>query len=185
MNLLATQNLDGEMQKLVYDNYNKFITATETIKEMKADVYAMDTDMEIVRNKMRGIVTTSQSLDAAMAQSNAEIDKLIRVQRLLLRLEFLSALPEKLAQMIDQQQYAAAVVLYKKSITVLTKHAHVLSFKKIQENVQRMMQEMTLKVLGLLDAPNLEAVKVLKLKSLNCYSITLFHFTQLLPCSFC
>lgn len=37
------------MQKLVYDNYNKFITATETIKEMKNDVLAMDQDMEAVK----------------------------------------------------------------------------------------------------------------------------------------
>ena len=37
------------MQKLVYDNYNKFITATETIKEMKNDVYGMDPDMDAVR----------------------------------------------------------------------------------------------------------------------------------------
>lgn len=37
------------MQKLVYDNYNKFITATETIKEMKNDVYGMDQDMEAVK----------------------------------------------------------------------------------------------------------------------------------------
>jgi hypothetical protein len=43
------QTLDGEMQKLVYDNYNKFITATETIRVMKADVYGMDPDMEAVR----------------------------------------------------------------------------------------------------------------------------------------
>lgn len=38
------------MQKLVYDNYNKFITATETIKEMKTDVFAMDEDMNSVRS---------------------------------------------------------------------------------------------------------------------------------------
>jgi hypothetical protein len=47
--LLYVQTLDGEMQKLVYDNYNKFITATETIRVMKADVYGMDPDMEAVR----------------------------------------------------------------------------------------------------------------------------------------
>ena len=43
------QTLDGEMQKLVYDNYNKFITATETIRTMKADVYSMDSDMDAVK----------------------------------------------------------------------------------------------------------------------------------------
>ncbi len=43
------QTLDGEMQKLVYDNYNKFINATETIKEMKNGVFRMDQDMDAVK----------------------------------------------------------------------------------------------------------------------------------------
>lgn len=37
------------MQMLVYENYNKFISATETIKRMKANVEAMDDDMEAVK----------------------------------------------------------------------------------------------------------------------------------------
>jgi hypothetical protein len=37
------------MQMLVYENYNKFISATETIKRMKANVEAMDSDMDAVR----------------------------------------------------------------------------------------------------------------------------------------
>lgn len=45
----ALQALDGDMQMLVYENYNKFISATETIKRMKNNVDAMDGDMEAVR----------------------------------------------------------------------------------------------------------------------------------------
>jgi hypothetical protein len=37
------------MQMLVYENYNKFISATETIKRMKTNVEAMDDDMGAVR----------------------------------------------------------------------------------------------------------------------------------------
>jgi hypothetical protein len=37
------------MQMLVYENYNKFISATETIKRMKKNVEAMDEDMDAVR----------------------------------------------------------------------------------------------------------------------------------------
>ena len=46
---LSSQALDGDMQMLVYENYNKFISATETIKRMKNNVDAMDSDMEAVR----------------------------------------------------------------------------------------------------------------------------------------
>ena len=45
----SSQALDGDMQMLVYENYNKFISATETIKRMKNNVDAMDSDMESVR----------------------------------------------------------------------------------------------------------------------------------------
>ena len=61
-----------------------------------------------------------------------QVDKLVRVQRLLERLEFLSELPERLAAMIDAKQYREAVRLYHKTISVLTRHSHVLSFKNIK-----------------------------------------------------
>lgn len=61
------------MQKLVYDNYNKFITATETIKEMKNDVHAMDGDMEAVRQKMENIITSTKKLDDLMFDKRNQV----------------------------------------------------------------------------------------------------------------
>lgn len=86
------------MQKLVYDNYNKFITATETIKEMKNDVYGMDQDMDSVRLigvritvssavaltrlwffmllhrlKMSEIARSSQALDEALHEKRSQV----------------------------------------------------------------------------------------------------------------
>jgi vacuolar protein sorting-associated protein 51 len=43
------RSLDSDMQMLVYENYNKFISATETIKRMKHNVEAMEEDMASVR----------------------------------------------------------------------------------------------------------------------------------------
>lgn len=44
---MSTQikTLDSDMQNLVYENYNKFISATDTIRSMKAQVGSMDTSM--------------------------------------------------------------------------------------------------------------------------------------------
>ena len=36
------RTLDSEMQQLVYENYNKFINATDTIKKMKSDFQVLD-----------------------------------------------------------------------------------------------------------------------------------------------
>lgn len=56
----------------------------------------------------------------------------MRIRRLLERLEFLSELPERLSDMIENELYIDAVKLYNKTISVLTRHSHVLSFKKIK-----------------------------------------------------
>lgn len=81
---------------------------------------------------MSHIVTSSESLDQIFEYKRNQVDKLVRVRRLLNRLEFLSELPERLAAMIDHKLYKDAVQLYNKTISVLTRHSHVLSFKKIK-----------------------------------------------------
>lgn len=43
------KNLDSDMQQLVYENYNKFIAATDTIRTMKTNVDGMGGDMEKLR----------------------------------------------------------------------------------------------------------------------------------------
>jgi hypothetical protein len=152
--------LDGDMQMLVYENYNKFISATETIKRMKKNVDAMDDDMDAVKLKMERISQTASLMDNTMVENRSKVDKLVRVRRLLSRLEFLSELPEKLSDMIQRELYKEAVQLYSKTIKVLTSHSHVLSFKNIKERTEQMMTDLRGRVMDLLDDPSLEAVKL-------------------------
>lgn len=39
------KTLDSDMQTLVYENYNKFISATDTIRQMKSKVDDMEEEM--------------------------------------------------------------------------------------------------------------------------------------------
>jgi vacuolar protein sorting-associated protein 51 len=84
------KTLDSDMQMLVYENYNKFISATETIKKMKTNVEAMDSDMESVRVKMQSICEKTKTIDQSLAGKRAQIDKLVRIKRLLNRLVLIS-----------------------------------------------------------------------------------------------
>ena len=151
------KTLDSDMQMLVYENYNKFISATETIKRMKTNVEAMDDDMAAVSSKMETIIATSTRLDNTLTAKRNRIDKLVRIKRLLARLEFLSELPERLESMIEQEMYKPAIQLYNRTISVLTKQENVLSFKKIKEKTENMMRDLRYKVLSLMDSNNLEA----------------------------
>ena len=44
--LSEIKNLDSDMQMLVYENYNRFISATDTVRTMKSNVDGMDTSMQ-------------------------------------------------------------------------------------------------------------------------------------------
>jgi hypothetical protein len=69
------KNLDSDMQQLVYENYNKFIAATDTIRTMKTNVDGMGGDME----KLRTIIGEHAELPcrthaghAALSQCNEQ-----------------------------------------------------------------------------------------------------------------
>jgi hypothetical protein len=140
------RTLDGDMQMLVYENYNKFIAATETIKRMKVNVESMESDMSDVRTKMEAISTASTSLDNSLVPNRDRVDKLVRLKRLLERLGFLSELPERLEKMISRRQYNAAVDLYRKTLSVLTRYQDVASFKNIHDRIELMMKDLRVKV---------------------------------------
>lgn len=61
------------MQMLVYENYNKFISATETIKRMKINVEVMDDDMAEVKKKMEVLCNVSVSLDQSLYHQRMKV----------------------------------------------------------------------------------------------------------------
>ena len=59
------RKLDDSMQMLVYDNYNNFINATDTIRNMKGK-------METFEPKIQGLDTKMESIRAVSAQVDAQ-----------------------------------------------------------------------------------------------------------------
>jgi hypothetical protein len=47
---MEIKTLDSDMQMLVYENYNKFISATDTIRNMKSNVDGMETNMQELKH---------------------------------------------------------------------------------------------------------------------------------------
>ena len=51
------RSLDSDMQMLVYENYNKFISATDTIRSMKSNVDGMDSNMQELQSIVGALST--------------------------------------------------------------------------------------------------------------------------------
>uniref|UniRef100_A0A0A9XU11 Vacuolar protein sorting-associated protein 51 homolog n=2 Tax=Lygus hesperus TaxID=30085 RepID=A0A0A9XU11_LYGHE len=137
-----TQSLHSDMQTLVYENYNKFISATDTIRKMKVDFKQMETEMDSLGKNMDSITSFSDKISTTLQTTRGQISKLSGIHALLKRLQFLFKLPAKLTSLMDEGKYAQAVEDYLKTQQVLNHYAHLESFLGIQQDCNAIVSDL-------------------------------------------
>lgn len=137
-----TQTLHSDMQTLVYENYNKFISATDTIRKMKTDFKQMETDMNLLKTKMQSITSFSEQITGTLQGTRYQLCKLSEKHSLLKRLQFLSSLPAKLKALIEEQNYAQAVQDYTHAKKVFAQYGNQPSFDGIQRDCEAIINEL-------------------------------------------
>ena len=73
------------MKTLVYENYSKFISATDTIRKMKVNVDSMETELELLKENVNKINSSATSVNDALAEKRGKIHQLSGVHNLLQR----------------------------------------------------------------------------------------------------
>ncbi|XP_077315718.1 vacuolar protein sorting-associated protein 51 homolog isoform X1 [Lithobates pipiens] len=131
--------LDSDMQTLVYENYNKFISATDTIRKMKNDFKKMEDEMDGLAANMAVITEFSASISSTLQERHQHITKLSGVHTLLRKLQFLFELPARLKKCIEMGAFAQAVSYHTKAKSVLQQYQHMPSFHGIQTDCQAIM----------------------------------------------
>ena len=117
----AVRAISSERKMLVHENYNKFISATDTIRQMKQKVEDMEEKIRELIDDMDDICESSKVITETLAPRRSEIEKLVGVRGLLKKLEFLFELPIRLNRCIELEAY---VVLSSPSSSLLLKHTY-------------------------------------------------------------
>lgn len=101
---LATdvKQLDCDMQALVYENYNKFIAATETIRTLRRDVDGMEDTCEKLKQAMKEVQDSSMVLGGSESNDAEELGQLQDLQTTLSDLQHLMSLPRNIQIMVEQ-----------------------------------------------------------------------------------
>lgn len=141
-----TQTLHSDMQTLVYENYNKFISATDTIRKMKTDFKKMENDMQLLSNKMKTVTKFSDQINDTLQETRTQLCKLSEKHSLLKRLQFLSSLPSKLKLLIDQKNYVQAVQDYKHAQKFLEQYGTQPSFQGIKEDCEKIIENLKIQL---------------------------------------
>ena len=148
---LDIRTLDSTMQTLVYENYSKFIDATDAIKSIGTNVSSINgngsseggqegenasgeqdtTDSKNNNNNglhrlltgMERIQQSSLKSEQLLHASREAVAEKLRIQRLLTRLDALLSLPTTLRTYISQGKYRMAVSSHVSATEILGRHS--------------------------------------------------------------
>ena len=149
---LQVRTLDSSTQNMVYENYSKFIDATEAVKSVGVNVQANEEGLERLTKGMETINEHSRLVEEDLGSLRDAVAEKIRVKRLLTRLEALLKLPETLREHIAKGRYRTAGSTFCRSTNILSKHsAGFESLQNIETEcngiLQEMMKDMNRKIL--------------------------------------
>uniref|UniRef100_A0A095C7F5 Vacuolar protein sorting-associated protein 51 homolog n=1 Tax=Schistosoma haematobium TaxID=6185 RepID=A0A095C7F5_SCHHA len=74
------RSLDSDMQTLVYDNYSKFISATDTIRMMKSNFSYVQAEMNSLLQNIASIVSVSGTINGNLADKRKKLGTLTTTQ---------------------------------------------------------------------------------------------------------
>jgi hypothetical protein len=132
--LRKVRSLDGELQDLVYKNYSKFISATDTIRQMKENVSDMDSKLKALSSNVSNIDSVSRTITDNLQAHRTKLEEMLVVNKMLRKVHFLLELPERLSRFIELKSYHQAVKFWVAGDAVLSKYQHMSTFTKTRES---------------------------------------------------
>lgn len=94
------------MQKLVYENYSRFMSASKTVRTLQVvylvlydsqdNIGDMESRMSSLLEKVQSVASTTNTVGTNLDANRVKVDKLVSVKRLLKKLQFLFDLPTRL-----------------------------------------------------------------------------------------
>ena len=146
------RSLDSSMQNLVYENYNKFLDAADTVRDMRSSVGDIEGKLAHLSEAMETLGSTADQLSRELEPSREKITQLVGVRGLLEKLEFLYDLPLRLRRAVELGAHGQAVRYYAAAASVLARHRDVPSLANIAGEARDIMVDLANTLRGAVDS---------------------------------
>ncbi|KAG0199539.1 Vacuolar protein sorting-associated protein 51 [Mortierella sp. GBA30] len=140
------RQLDGDMKTLVYENYSKFLSATDTINKMKSNVDNLESEMSRLTQNIGKIAISSSAIHSSLGSKREKIRQLNGVHSLLTKLQFVFELPTNLHQCLETESYTQAVRSYCRTLHLLQHFKHLTVFTGIERECKIIMIQIAQKI---------------------------------------
>ncbi|KAG7350533.1 Vps51/Vps67 vacuolar sorting complex protein [Nitzschia inconspicua] len=141
------RTLDSSMQTLVYENYSRFIEATDAIRSIGVNVQANSSNLQKLSSSMESVGETARNIENSCGALRDSVVEKLRVKRLLQRLDALLKLPSTLRENINAGRYRWASKSYLTAYNILSKHsAGFESLQRIEIECYEIMEALLVDV---------------------------------------
>jgi hypothetical protein len=161
-NTSKAKELDGELQGLVYDNYNRFISATETIRKMRDNVVRMDEKLHTLEKNIDAVDALTQTLHTKLQKGRDTIEQKVAISRMMKQIQFLVELPIRLRKCLQEGSYAVGAKYWAAGDNILHRHNNIASFRQILEESRAVALELQTVVLDRIRHTSMEGKQSLR-----------------------
>jgi hypothetical protein len=137
---------DSDLQALVYDNYSKFLGASETVRSLSTKITTLSEEMGQLKSNLTGVAQHSDEIGSALEPNRQRIQRLVGISRLLERVQFISKLPVQLRACLKTGKCASAVNVWTKVEGILVSQKHFPSFQKIHKECALIMEDINARI---------------------------------------
>eukprot|EP00927_Polykrikos_kofoidii_P059742 TRINITY_DN54879_c0_g1_i1.p1 TRINITY_DN54879_c0_g1~~TRINITY_DN54879_c0_g1_i1.p1 ORF type:complete len:828 (+),score=179.60 TRINITY_DN54879_c0_g1_i1:78-2561(+) len=135
------KQLDADMQTLVYENYSKFIRATDVIKEMKVAIEGLKPDMNKLRGNMNRLTDCEARCEKGVSDRAGQLAILMKQQSVCKKLQMLFELPSTLRSCLERGEYGRAISAHQCCAEFLRRYQHMPTFQKVLKDVEEHMEQ--------------------------------------------
>lgn len=138
--------LESDLQTLIYENYSKFIVATDMVRSIGKVVGDLQLKFNDLEALIGGVVSQSEAVNGKLETRQDTILELTETRSLLQRLQAVLDIPMKINAAMAQESYDVAAECIVEIAPVLRRHGHRKALRPVADEVKSKRTEIVNKL---------------------------------------
>ncbi|VDL81317.1 unnamed protein product [Nippostrongylus brasiliensis] len=149
----SVRRLDSDVHQLVYENYNKFLTATSTVRKIQDEFNLLDSEMESLSSNMKNISALIGELSGVLGGSREGVAQLGSSYKVVKGLQSIFELPNTLQASLNEGKYGDVVRVYQLAQNGLKKYADIKSIVEVQRKIDAIIAQTENQLIRVISGP--------------------------------
>ncbi|CAJ0946687.1 unnamed protein product, partial [Mesorhabditis belari] len=137
----SVRRLDSDVHQIVYENYNKFLTATNTVRKIQDEFSGLETGMSEIGSSMGKIQSLIGDLGGVLGRQHTDIAQLARSYRAVKSVQFIFHLPVTLQNYLDERKFATLIRIYLLAKSSLTAYSDLDKVSSVLNKCESIVKE--------------------------------------------